>query len=164
MIGPHKVHLERERANKPQPRKGHKVMRLNELEQQMQSLVNAVQSLTPDSSTVLAESSQQCHNISPRPPTGSVGSQVPLKRCLSKDNLVKKKKKRKGRKSKPNLSEQILRVENRISEKIDLDYEAALQNLATKQKERISLERQYHEKRFAELCKNLNLKVTDFPT
>ena len=81
-----------------------------------------------------------------------------LKRSLSKENVVieKQKKKRKGRRRKVSVDQQIQGLENKIIQKIHAGHlETSVKLLREQDKDYFDAERACHEARYADLIKNL---------
>ena len=85
---------------------------------------------------------------------------TPLQHHRDSPNPAQRKKRK--RRSRKLSSVEILRdtweLEDKIAPRMDADMDDSIDRLLTQNEERYLQEREWHEKRFAELCKNLNVK------
>ena len=164
MIGPHKVRMELERFKNKFTRDPSEALRVRHLEEQVKSLAVAVQPLLSSPAPLIA-SQQLSLDVAPIPPQRDSLLQASLKRSLSNEKLVVekiKKKRRNGRRktSSPQIQRDIQVLEASIAQRADAALESSIMRQLNEPScmERERQEREWHDKRFADLSKNLNLK------
>ena len=156
MIGPHKVYLELDRSDNIPSAEKRKVLRMTQLEDQVKSLMHAVQTLTIRPAVPLTESRQQTFDIAPvQPPRDSL-YQPALKRSLSKESVLgqKKKKKRKARKKK------VQSLEQKLDLKMNVCVQRLLKDSEAASREEEKRKQEFHAQKLEELNKNLKLYNT----
>ena len=130
-IGPHKVFLELERSN-VSSRKDRKVTRVSRLEKQLGTLISVVHSLKFPTAP-LVESRQQSLDIFSVLPdnSASLPPKAPLFSVRSSPNKRKSnpKKQRKKRRHLKHVEENLMELEDDLSEKVQCNLEASLERL-----------------------------------